>query len=689
MKKQIALSILCLTIFYSCNQNKKTESDSAEKPKKEMKNSLNTALNPDDMDISVSPGEDFNLYANGGWMKNNPVPCDKSRYGTFDALSDLGQKQVRTLIEELANDKNNNDANAIKIGAFYAVGMDTIKIDKDGISPIIPEMEKINAIKDFNQVMELIAYLHKREMNPLFSIYADADSKNSEMIIAQLTQGGMGLPDRDYYLLKDERMKLIQAEYKKHIAKMLDLAGLQNTTESSERIFELEKRLATACMTKEERREPHNTYNKTNLDGIAKICPSVDWKKYFSAIGLENPGNFNITQPNFFKEINKLAKDISVETWKEYLQWNLIAGTASFLNSALVNERFNFYGKVLSGTKELQPRWKRVVNMTNSALSEAVGQIYVKKHFPPEAKEKMIELTNNLKIAFGERIKNLEWMGEATKQEALKKLEKINVKVGYPDKWRDYSKLEVKKDFYVLNVLRANIFEFDYMISKINKPVDREEWHMPPQMVNAYYDPSMNEIVFPAAILQPPFFYLGADEAVNYGAIGVVIGHEMTHGFDDQGRKYDLEGNLNDWWTKEDATKFDERAKKLIDRFNGFEVLDGMFANGVFTLGENIADLGGLCISYTALQIALKKNPMIEKIGGFDQNQRFFLAYAHVWAQNITNEEIAKRTNEDPHSLGEFRVNGPLPNMQEFYEAFGIKETDKMFLAEDKRAKIW
>ncbi|HBS88426.1 MAG: hypothetical protein A2W91_14845 [Bacteroidetes bacterium GWF2_38_335] len=684
MKKYIILS-LCLPLFIACNET-------AEKSKKEnekMKEEKILAINPADLDKSVSPGEDFNQFANGGWMKNNPMPSDKSRYGAFDQLADVGQKQVRALIEDLSKKKHKNGTDQYKIGLLYSMGMDSAKIESDGLKAVQEELAKIDGLATIEDIQKHIALLHKQDISPLFNIYADADSKNSTMVLGQLSQGGIGLPEREYYLGTDESSKGIIDAYKNYIAKIFDLTGTKNGKEIADKIFSFEYKLAKASMKLTDRRDPHKTYNKMTVAQLSENCPEFDWKGYFSIIGLDNPGEVNVGQPDFFKAIGKMQKEIPVETWKLYLKWNYLRAVASYLNDDFVNETFSFYGKTLSGVNEIQPRWKRVVNIVNSSMSESVGKLYVEKHFPPKAKEKMLKLVANLKSAFADRIKNLDWMSDETKQKALQKLEKINVKVGYPDKWRDYSALEIKNDYYVMNVLRANEFEFKYMIGKINKPVNKEEWFMPPQMVNAYYEPSMNEIVFPAAILQPPFFYLDADDAVNYGAIGVVIGHEMTHGFDDQGKKYDLNGNLNNWWTDEDVSKFDAKSKVLVDQFNSYVVLDNVHANGEFTLGENIADLGGLCISYTALQKVLKENPVKENIDGFTPEQRFFLAYAHVWAQNIKNEEILRRTKEDPHSLGKLRVNGPLPNIQEFYEAFNITENDKMFIPVESRAKIW
>ncbi len=477
----------------------------------------------------------------------------------------------------------------------------------------------------------------------------------------------------------------------KYITQLLSLSGV-DTVEAANMAYSIlnfETRLAKASLTRLERRNPQLTYNKMSIDSLAEKSPSLEWDKYFSGIGLNGLADLNVGQPVFFKELSQMINEQSMEDWKSYLIWSLLNNSAPYLSSDFVHSNFDFYGNYLSGRKTLKPRWKRVIEVEDYALGEAIGQLFVEKYFPPEAKSRMLELVGNLKLALSERIRGLGWMTGETKKEALQKLAKMNVKIGYPDKWRDYSGLEVGTDSYFTNVNHAMAFNFEYMLSKIGKPVDPDEWGMTPQTVNAYYSPRRNEIVFPAGILQPPFFYLDADEAVNYGAIGVVIGHEMSHGFDDQGRQYDQEGNLRDWWTQEDAEKFNARTRVLVDQFNEFIVLDSTRANGDLTLGENIADLGGLNISFTALKKAWEKEPPKGNINGFTPEQRFFLAYAHVWAQNITDQEIMRRSKEDVHSLGQYRVNGPLPNLEEFYIAFGIDENAKMWIPARERANIW
>jgi putative endopeptidase len=642
-----------------------------------------------DMDKSISPAADFDNYANGGWKKRFPIPDEKSRFGSFDLLADTGEIQVQKLVTEIATKKQEPGSIALKIADFYNTGMDTTKIEANGVASVQPLFDQISTIQNKDDVMKVVADLHTKGIRPMYSLFSDADQKNSEMVVAYLYQGGLGMPDRDYYMKDDNKSKEIQDAYLVHLKKMFMLIGTDEPTSTTDAaiVYKLEKRLASASMTKLEQRDPNKMYNKMNLEGLQKISPDINWTLHFQKIGLQNPGDFIVGQPTFVSELSKMLKDVSVDDWKVYLKWQVLNSTEAYLPVAFVNQNFDFYGKTLSGQMSQRPRWKRVQGATESALSEAIGQLYVEKYFPAEAKKRMLDLVGNLKISLGERIKKLAWMSNETKAKALEKLDAINVKIGYPDKWRDYSALEVSTDSYLANVLRARQFDYNFMIGKVNKPVDRTEWQMPPQMVNAYYNPSMNEIVFPAAILQPPFFYVDGDDAVNYGAIGVVIGHEMTHGFDDQGRLYDKVGNLTDWWTAEDAKLFGERTKVLASQFNNFTVIDTMKANGELSLGENIADLGGLKIAYNAMKKAATGNE--KPIDGFTPDQRFFLAYAHLWAQNIRDKEIVRRTKEDVHSLGRFRVLGPLRNLPEFHQAFDVKEGDYMYLKEADRAVIW
>jgi len=677
-KKSVLISlVLCAMTtgtFIAC-------SDQNQKP-------AEPAINVADMDTKADPGQDFDAYANNGWKKLNPLPADRARFGTFDKLAEVAEKQLNELVKETAATKNQPGSIADKTATLFNLGMDTVKIGKQGITTLKPYFEEVEKLATMDDVEIEIAKFHTYGFSPLFGFYGSTDAKNSSMVIAQLTQAGIGMPDRDYYLNDDERSKDLRAKYLVYVEKMFKLIGDDDATakKNTETVMSLETRLAKASMTRLEQRDPNKTYNKTTTKGLIELSPSFNWNRYFVSQGVGDPGEINLNQPLFVAEVSKMIKEIPVADWKVYLRWNLINETAAYLSDDFVNTRFDFYGRAMSGTEKMRPRWKRVLGVTSEALSEAIGQLYVAKYFPAEAKERMLKLVANLRTSLGERIKNLDWMGADTKLKALEKLNAINVKIGYPDKWRDYSGLEIANDSYVENVIRSNKFETAFNHAKINKPVDKSQWFMSPQTVNAYYAPDMNEIVFPAAILQPPFFFLKGDDAVNYGAIGVVIGHEMSHGFDDEGRKYDKVGNLTDWWTAEDSKLFDAKTKVLADQFSSFVVIDSIHADGKLSLGENIADLGGLNISYQAFKLANKET---EKIDGFTPDQRFYLAYAHVWAQNIRDKEILRRTKEDPHSLGKYRVIGPLRNIPEFYTAFNIKPGQPMFLDEAQRAKIW
>lgn len=648
----------------------------------------NNAIDLANLDTTVDPGADFDNYANGGWKANNPLPADKSRYGSFDKLRDEAEKQLQTLFAKITTSEHETGSAGQKIATLYKMGMDSTTIEAQGYEPLKPYLEKIEAIKTVDDVQNALIEARASGNGTLFSFGGSADKQNSGWVIAQLYQGGLGLSDRDYYVSNDPRSVEIREAYVKHMAHMFELTDVpaEQAAQKAAQVMAIETRLAQASMTRLERRDPHKTYNKMDLAEVKALAPNFKWDAFFSALNMPEPGEINVGMPDFFREMNRMLTEVPVESWKAYLAWNEINAAASYLSSPFVDADFAFYGKTMKGQEENRVRWKRVQGTVDGALSEAIGQLYVAEYFPPQAKERMVNLVENLRLSLGERIKNLEWMSEETKVKAQEKLETMNVKIGYPDNWRNYSGLEIAEDSYYANVRRSRQFESAYRLAKINKAVDKTEWYMPPQMVNAYYSPSMNEIAFPAAILQPPFFYLDADDAVNYGAIGVVIGHEMTHGFDDQGRKYDKEGNLNDWWTEDDAKRFDERSQKLVDQFNQYSVLDTLKADGKLTLGENIADLGGLNIAYQAFKMAGKAT---KPINGFNSDQRFFLAYAHIWASNVRDKEIQRLTKEDVHSLGRLRVLGPLRNVPEFHAAFNIQEGAFMYLPESERAVIW
>jgi putative endopeptidase len=646
-------------------------------------------LDPADMDTTVSPGTDFDQYANGGWKVRNPLPDEKSRYGAFDVLADESEKQIKNLFSEIASGTFEDGTVEKKIADFYASGMDTVTIEAAGLTPLQPYIEQIDEVQSTKELQQLLAKWQPNGLNPLFGIYADADQKNSTMKVAYLYQSGLGMPNRDYYLNSDDRTLDIQQKYRAYIAGMLKILGEDSVSaqQNAETIYAMEKEIAGFSMSMLDQRDPYKVYNKMNLDQLSKLAPEYNWKGYFEGINVSNPGDFIVSQPDFMKAMAQMLEAKPLADWKQYLKYHTISDFAGQLPKEVSDLSFDFYGKTLSGSLVQRPRWKRVQGMTNNALGEAVGQLYVKEYFPPEAKQRMLKLVENLRKALAVRIENLSWMSDTTKAKAIEKLDAITVKIGYPDKWKDYSALEITPDSYFRNVVNSGEFYFEDMISKINKPVDKTEWMMTPQTVNAYYNPTANEIVFPAAILQPPFFFVDGDDAINYGAIGVVIGHEMSHGFDDQGRQYDKTGNLNDWWQADDAERFNKKAGQLADQYSQFTVLDTVKADGKLTLGENIADLGGLNISYTALHMALKGNePLID---GFTPDQRFFLAYAHLWAQNIRDEEKLRLTKVDVHSLGRYRVLGPLRNVPEFYAAFNVKADDYMYLPENERVAIW
>ena len=656
---------------------------------------LSSGINKEYLDEKVSPSEDFYQYACGGWMKMYPLKPEYSRYGSFDKLGEDNQEKLKTLITELAKNKNAAGSVAQKIGDLYNLGMDESTLQKQGAEPIMPLLKEIAKLKGKQSIEQKIAELHLCGINPFFGIFGEADPENSNMNIAWMWQTGMGMGDRDYYL--EEDTKEIRLKYKELIEKMFqhvnlgELLGKKGTeSQLAEAVLQIETSLAKASMDRNDLRDPYKTFNRRDLAELQPLMGGFDAKTYFTAIGLPALESLNVGQPEYMKAVGEILKNTNETDIKAYLIWNVINDAASYLSDNFVNEKFEFYGKIMSGKEELQPRWKRVVNTVDGALGEAVGQMYVERYFPKEAKERMLNLVDNLKYALSERINTNTWMTDDTKVKAMEKLNTFHVKIGYPDKWRDYSDLQIENDSYYANILRSNQFEIAYQLSKINKEVDKTLWLMTPQTVNAYYNPTTNEICFPAAILQPPFFDMNADDAVNYGAIGVVIGHEMTHGFDDKGRQYDKDGNLKDWWTEIDAENFEQRTQVLVNHFNEIEVLTGLNADGVFTLGENIADNGGLQVSYVALQKAMKENKVQnEKMDGFTPEQRFFIAYATVWAGNIRDEEIKRRTKEDPHSLGKWRVNGTLPHVQAFIDAFEIKTGEKMYIAPEKQAAVW
>ncbi len=649
------------------------------------------SLDLTNLDTSVDPKQDFYQYACGGWMAKNPLSGEYSRYGAFDQLRETSQNQLKTLIVDLAAKADKETGLAKKIGVLYNMAMDSVKLNEQGMEPVRPLLENIRALDGKAATMKALAGLHHMGIMPFFFFYVAPDVENSEANLLNIEQGGLGMPDRSYYLEQDENNKKIRAAYVQMMEKMFVLYG---TTPDEARakaadVLALESRIAAAHFTREECRVPKNNFNRLTVAELQKLFPALDWTAYLAELSPKyNVTELSVSQLPTMQKLAGIVEKASAEELKAYYEWNVIRSSASYVSDEIYAQSFDFYGRTLSGKQEMRARWKRAVDLVDGVLGEGLGELYVARYFPPEAKARMVELVDNVKAAMDERFDKNQWMSDETKAKAKDKLASVLVKVGYPDEFRSYDDLLIEDDALFNNVLRSNRFDYDYMMSKLGEPVDRNEWQMTPQTVNAYYNPTTNEICFPAAILQVPFFYMYGDDAINYGAIGVVIAHEMTHGFDDQGRQFDKNGNLKDWWTAEDAEKFGERAQRLVEHFDQIVVIDSLHANGRFTLGENIADNGGLNISYAALQRALQQHPEGE-IDGFTPAQRFFLSYANVWAGNVRDEEIRRLTMIDPHSLGRWRVNGTLPHVAEFLEAFDIHEGDAMWLAPEKRAVIW
>ena len=676
VKNYLSVAALCL-MMGACNSGKQTVTQTM-------------GIDLANLDTTNLPGTDFYRYACGGWIKNNPLTDEYSQYGSFTVLAENNRKQIQGLIEELAGGQHQAGSVAQKVGDLYKIAMDSVKLNQEGVKPIEAELKEIAGLKDKKQLYPLLAEMYKKGIASYLALYVGADEMNSNMNAVQIGQYGLSMGDRDYYLLTDEPTTKIREAFKAHVEKMYQLAGFDAATakKGMEVVMDVETRLAKAFRSRVELRDPHANYNKMSMEDIKKNYPTFDWDSYLNGLDLKDVKEIIVGQPASLEASVKILDTLPLADQALYLQWKLIDAAASFLSDDLREQNFDFYSRTMSGAQEMQPRWKTAVGIVSSTLGEAVGQMYVEKYFPAAAKERMIALVKNLQDALGERIKALEWMGDSTKTKALEKLATFHVKIGYPDKWKDYTSLEIKDDSYWANIERASRWSHAEMVAKAGKPVDKDEWLMTPQTVNAYYNPTTNEICFPAAILQPPFFDMNADDAFNYGAIGVVIGHEMTHGFDDQGRQYDKDGNLKDWWTEEDAKKFDERAQVMVAFFDSIEVAPGVHANGKMTLGENIADHGGLQVAFQAFKKATAQAPLEVK-DGFTPEQRFFLAYAGVWANNIRPEAVLQMTKIDVHSLGEWRVNGALPHIGAWYDAFGITDKDPMYVPVEKRVSIW
>jgi putative endopeptidase len=643
------------------------------------------------LDKSVRPQVDFYEYAIGNWLKNNPIPDQYSSWGAFEMLYEENITILKKILEDAANNTTAPKGSPIqKVGTFYRLGMDEAKINADGFNPIKGYLNKIESAKTYDDIVKLTSYLQEHVGSLFFSYYVYIDSKNSAINIMNLSQGGLNLPDRDYYLTDDARSKEIREKYVKHIENNFKLINVSEAEakEYALAIMSFETKLAKNSRSLLELDDPEKNYNKMSLNEIIKIAPDFNWKLFFKSIGVSDPGKTNVGQPEFFKAFNTIFKETSIEDLKAYLKWNLLVNAAPYLSAPFVNERFEFFAKFLNGQKVITDRWKRVNNAADGLLGQIIGQIYVKENFPPEAKQRAVKIVKNLLAAMGERIKGLDWMSDATKKQALIKLNAFKTKIGYPDKWKDYSKLEIKNDSYYDNIVRGNYFESKRNLSELGKKVDKTKWDINPQMVNAFYNSNKNEIIFPAGILQPPFFNKDADDAINYGAMGAVIGHEVSHGFDNSGRQFDEKGNIRDWWTKEDNDKFKERANALAKQYDNFVVVDTFRVNGQLTLGEDIGDLGGLTVSLTAFKNTeqYKKN---EKIDGFTPTQRFFLSWAQVWETNQRDESIKLLIKTNVHPPSKPRVILPLKNMPAFFEAFDVKPGDPMRNADKDVVKIW
>lgn len=652
------------------------------------------AFDPGSMDLSVKPGDDFYEYVDGAWIKSHPVPADKSRYGEFDIVDDKTYDNVKRIVNSAANNTSAPEGSLEqKIGEFYRVGMDNATLEKQRLETIKSYLKMIDNTSNTSDVQTVSTQMMDYGMDPFFSMYAAPDKKNSKVMIATITQGGLGLPDRDFYFRQDNESNKTREQYVTHVAKMFIFLGdsPKIAENNAVTVMRIENRLANASFTNVADNDEIKTYNKMSLEELNAFAPGMNWSRLFSALGRPDISEINVRNPSFFKELSTALQDESVADWKTFLRWKLILATAPYLSSDLEGEHFDFYGRKLNGQQEMKPRWKRILDAEYGAIGEAIGRVYVDSYFDPGSKSRMQEMVSNLKKAFGERIQNLTWMEPETKKKALTKLEGLDVQVGYPDEWLNYSKLEVKNDSYVMNVLGASKFQFHhgpYGLDRIGKPVDRKLWEMDPQETNAYADYNKVLMVFPAGILQSPFFNRDADDAINYGAIGVIIGHEMTHNFDSQGRKFDASGNLTDWWTTKDADNFNNSTEVLVDEYNMFEVLPGLHVNGNLTLQENIADFGGLTMAYRAYKLSLKGEP--EKIDGFTGDQRFFLSFAQVWRESDKNESLRTRALTDTHSPARFRVDGVVFNVPEFYEAFPeVKPGDKLYRPENERPVIW
>lgn len=643
----------------------------------------NSGLDLSAIDTAVRPQDDFFRYANGTWLKNTEIPADKSRYGSFIILYDKSQQDVRAIVDELAAKKDLSGDDK-KVADYYASFMDEDRINTAGLKPLANKLAAIDAIETHAQ---LAAAFGNKSAGPApFGFYINQDRKDSTRYVVYLTQSGLGLPDRDYYLVENEKFAQIRSQYQKHLETVLALMGSDAPAADAKAVYVLESDLAKIQWSRVDNRDAVKTYNR--YKDLTKLASKFNWDAYLSASEIAGKGPFIVRQPSYMEQLDTLIHSTPLGTWRTYLKWQLVNSYSPLLSAPFADARFEFYGKALSGRQQQQPRWKRAIRSTNGVLGEAIGRAYVDRHFKPEAKQRMLALVDNLIAAYRESITELDWMSKKTRQQALKKLDRFVAKIGYPEIWKDYSQLTIRADDLVGNQIRYQTWSHDREVAKLGKPIDRQEWFMTPQTINAYYNPLMNEIVFPAAILQPPFFDMTADDAVNYGAIGAVIGHEIGHGFDDQGSRYDGDGNLNNWWTESDRKGFETRTRQLIEQFSQYEVLPGLHINGELTQGENIGDLGGLSIAHKAYlrSLAGKHAPVVD---GFTGDQRFFLGWAQVWRDKMRDQSLRNQITTDPHSPAEFRVQGIVSNLPAFFEAFDVQPGDKLYRPPEQRVKIW
>ena len=680
--KNVLIGAVALLLLSACGQGPATEAVPEEAAP------LSSGINTQYMDTSVKPGDDFFMYVNGTWIAETEIPADKASYGGFRILRDEAQDDVKVIIEASATGDFAKGTDEQKVGDLYKSYMDMATRNDLGVEPLAPVLKKIDAIETYDDLATFMAWANTRNLEMPFSMGQFEDLKDPEYYAMNIFQGGLGLPEREYYFTDDEKSEEIRVKYVEHVGKMFDLAGLPDGTSAAQTIMALETRIAGKHVKKEDARNWAENYNKVALADLSDVMPNFNWDGYLGEAGIADIDAVVIFMTGYLGDLDEIIQTTDIGTWKTYLSWVAVNTAAGLLNEELDQQNFEFYNETLSGVEEQQELWRRGVNIVNGTLGEVVGKVYVAKHFPPEAKERMIVLVGNLINAYEKSIKELEWMGEETKAEALDKLSKFTSKVGYPDEWRDYSALDIEPRDLIGNMERAAIAEYERQLDRQGGPVDRSEWGMSPQTVNAYYNPAGNEIVFPAAILQPPFFNLEADEAVNYGAIGAVIGHEVGHGFDDKGSTFDGDGKLRNWWTDDDRAEFEKRTSQLVAQYDSYKPFDDLAVNGEFTLGENIGDLGGISIGLLAYRMSLdgEEPPVID---GFTGVQRVFLGYGQVWRNKYRDEALRQLIATDPHSPSKYRANGAVRNVPEFYDAFDVQEDDALYLAPEDRVKIW